>query len=133
MLSLLRGLVIPPVFMDDERTRQAGLLNTMTLALMCIALVSGPIYAWAAANPMLLVPATLLMMAAWVARSLNRRGHTTASSVMVLTTIYLGVSAAVVTFGGLEGPVYAAYSLGIIAAALLLGSRAAGVMTAGAP
>ena len=129
MLSFLRKLVIPPVFRDDEQTRQAGLLNTMTLALMGLALVSGPIYAWAASNPLLLLPAAMLLLGAGVARLLNRRGLTAASSVTILTTIFLGVTVAVATLGGLGGPVYAAYSLGIIAAALLLGSWAAGVMT----
>ncbi|MGB0591066.1 MAG: putative bifunctional diguanylate cyclase/phosphodiesterase [Myxococcota bacterium] len=128
LLAKLRPFVIPPVFLDEEQTRRAGLVNTVTLTVMGIALLCGPLYALALGSTAILVPAGLMIAIGGWACQLNRRGHVHWAAGTVTATLFVTLSVCILAFGGLQSPLYSAYAACIVVAGLLLGGKSAMVV-----
>ena len=125
LLATLRPLIIPPVFLDEEETRRAGLVNTVTLTLIAIASLCGPIYALALGSPTILAPAIgMTLIGAWCCY-INRSGNVRWAAFTVTATLFVTVSVCILAFGGLQSPLYSAYAACIVVAGLLLGGPAA--------
>jgi len=125
LVSRLRPFVIPPVFLDEEKTRRAGLVNTVTLTVMALAMLCGPIYALALGSPAVIAPMAMLVAASLFACHLNRRGQTLWAASLVTATLFATISTCILSFGGLGSPLYAAYTICIVVAGLILGGRVA--------
>ncbi|MDP6943093.1 MAG: EAL domain-containing protein, partial [Myxococcota bacterium] len=124
-------MVVPPVFLDEEKTRQAGLVNTVTLTVSALVLLCGPLYALALDSWAILVPTAMVAATSLFACHINRKEHTDWAGVLVTASLFVTISTCVVAFGGLSNPIYSAYCVCIVVAGLLLGGRAA-LVVAGA-
>jgi len=125
LLATLRPLIIPPVFIDEEETRRAGLVNTVTLTLIAIASLCGPIYAAALGSASILAPAGGMVAIGIWAAYLNRCGNVRWAALTVTASLFVTVSVCVLAFGGLQSPLYSAYAACIVVSGLLLGGPAA--------
>ena len=125
LLAALRPLIIPPVFIDEEETRRAGLVNTVTLTLIAIASLCGPIYALALGSASILAPAGGMIAIGCWSSHLNRCGNVRWAALTVTASLFVTVSVCVLAFGGLQSPLYSAYAACIVVAGLLLGGPAA--------
>ena len=119
-----------PVFADDEKTREARLLHSVSWSFLVI--VTGGV-----TSLMVLLPETpyrwdTIFVGAVIsglsALVLNRVGRTRLASFLLLTTLWLLASWNALTAGGIRAPGITAYLCIILAAGLLLGERAGIVM-----
>jgi GAF domain-containing protein len=129
MVSGITEFLAPPVFEGDEgKTRIARMLNTMlltvlgillalALALVLLRLPMRSMIVIGAAGLPVILPLILL-----------RRGRVTAASVIFCASLWLLDALLAFLLGGVSSPVAAGLILNVIAAGLLLGSRASFVM-----
>jgi two-component system cell cycle sensor histidine kinase/response regulator CckA len=125
MLEMLRQLVASPVFEgDDEKTRTASLLNTVSLVLLATQLVAVfvPVYYGPASRRLLLAGSLAAVTIA--VQALMRRGNVRSGSYLFVSCLWLALTVAAVTGGGLRAPAFGGYVIPIMCAGLLLGYRA---------
>jgi PAS domain S-box-containing protein len=124
--SLRKWFFTPPTFDDEEETRLAGLLHTLLLGAVGLAVlyaVAAPIFY---DHPLPLLIAAGIMILAWLATLLLlRRGQVRQAGALFLATFWVAVTGMAVVYGGLRGSAVVAYPVVIFAAGLLLGIRAA--------
>ena len=109
----------PSVFVgDEEKTRNAQLLNVITISSFLAALIYEWIlpeertqYAWVAAGVSLL---------AWL---LMKRGYIRWASILLVSGLSIAIAFAVIAAGGVYAPEYAAFVVPILFSGLLLGWR----------
>lgn len=136
MLAWLKQLFVPLVFEDEEKTRVARLLNTVVLAVLAGAVVitlaalavfgvrsdAETAYTLISGIVMTVSLAGLLILA--------RRGKLWLVSVVLLTFSWTVVTLWIYTVSGIASDSSAlAYALIVVLAGLLLGGRAAMIMT----
>ncbi|HMR67256.1 MAG TPA: hypothetical protein PKE64_24865, partial [Anaerolineae bacterium] len=115
-----------PVFADHEKTRVAGLLNTILLACLVILGLLFLVMALAGvADEQNLVVVAVTAALLLPVRALMQRGQVRWASVLLATIIVVNVSIAIYFAGTIRDPVTAGYLAAIIGAGLLLGTRAA--------
>jgi PAS domain S-box-containing protein len=129
MIHQIGQLLAPPVFEDEEKTRRAGLLNVILLAIFVIALlltlstqlfrVSEPTIPGRVAVGAI---TAALVLAIWL---MMRRGHVTLASVLVASMLLVNTTIAVYFIGTIRAPMAANYIVCIVIAGLLVGGRAA--------
>jgi PAS domain S-box-containing protein len=109
---------------DEDKTRTASLLNTISLVLLATQVISifAPVYYGPAARRFLLAGSLGAMTIA--VQTLMRRGHVRAGSYLFVLSMWLGLALAAVTGGGLRAPAFAGFVIPIMCAGLLLGHRA---------
>lgn len=133
MLGLLRALVTPPTFDDDEKTRQARLAYLVSLvisvfalayAVYRVALTSGD---WDAVVlvPFLGAGLVSLLAAYWV-----RRGRVRLASLILVLIVWLGFAWLSANLGGVRDPGYAGLIVVVVLAGLLLGGTASLIVIA---
>lgn len=117
----------PPIFVDDEKTRRAGVLHIIlwvlagaVAVLMLIGLLTSPVP----------LPAFLIGLATEAVTFgllwLNRRGHVRRASFLLAFALWVIVTASVWFLGGpYTSPTISGYLVVIVSAGLLLGGRAA--------
>ncbi|MCL4870896.1 MAG: GAF domain-containing protein [Anaerolineae bacterium] len=134
MFKTIREFLAPPIFADEEKTRQASLLNIILIAVIVVLIfANGSSLIISLINNQGLTNLTgsvvgIVIMG--VGFYLMRQGYVSLSSILLI-----GVMIGVVTFGflssnGARSPIVVGYMLAIIAAGLLLSGRGA-VIAAG--
>lgn len=129
MLTRIKNIVAAPVFDDREKTRTAGLLNTILWGLMTILLAASPVLiAVNESRADVIMTAGLIagftvvdLVSLW----LLRRGHVQTASVLLCTLSFLTIAAATFIFGGIRSNASAGYLAVIFTSGLLLGQRGA--------
>jgi PAS domain S-box-containing protein len=120
-----RRFFAPPTFEDEEKTRVAGLLNTVLLGAMATAVLYGILAPILYENALPLLATAGSVIPAWFgALLLLRRGRVQQAGMLFLVVLWLAVTAMVIVYGGLGGSAVVTYLVVIFAAGLLLGTRA---------
>lgn len=131
MLAVLRQLLAPPMFEDDEATRTAGLLNVILLASLAVTTAYSLTLPFISPRPgPLLVSYAILIGLELSAFILMRRGRVRSASTLFVVAGWLVVTVGTFAFGGIRSSSYSAYMILILVAGLLLGARA-GLIAAG--
>jgi PAS domain S-box-containing protein len=127
MLSRIRHLFAAPVFEDEEKTRTAGMLNTILLVLLVSTLAILPILSipFSAYTVIDLLIGGVLVTAILGLQFLMRRGHVRIASVLLSCTLLVIVTSSLTMIGGIRNNASTIYFLVVAVAALLLGGRAA--------
>jgi len=130
MRTFIERYFLAPIFPDEEETRQARLLHIMRRGMMLV------LFANCLVNTILL-PANatrwLVIGGAGIVSNLvvihlNRRGRTRLAGSVLLALLWLIVTLAAVTAGGIKAPAARAYLLLVLFSGLLFGGRA-GIFT----
>lgn len=121
MINVIRQKLAPPIFEDEDKTRIAGVLNTILVALFVILIVLALITNY---------PLTMLITIAMAALTLAmwfvmRRGHVRLVSVLISSMLLIGISAIVYSNGTIRAPAASGYVATVVIAGLLIGNRAA--------
>ena len=127
----MRKLLTPPVFEDEEKTQTARLLHvilwTLILAVTSIAtmgIILVPEYVIRGGLIIGSVDATSLVLL-----GLTRRGYTRLTSILLVVSLWVIVTALALTANGVHAPAITGYLILVLIAGLLLGSQV-GVGTA---
>jgi GAF domain-containing protein len=136
--SWIKKLFAPPVFEgDDEKTRNAALLNILLWTMLAGILIVFPFLAFASTSFAALVW-TVVLVAAFALPIIGlmrmaRRGHVQRAGVLVALLLWLITTAGVVVFGGIRSTTAPVYLVAIFVTGLLLGRGAVtglGLLTA---
>jgi len=122
-LRQVAQLLAPPVFEDDEdKTRVAGLLNTISLTFLMVALIGGlaTLAQSLTSTNVAIVAAALVLIAA--VQALMRRGAVRAASLLMSAGLWLVLTYVSATGGGVMSSTLSSYILVILMAGLLAGS-----------
>jgi PAS domain S-box-containing protein len=125
MLDRIRRLVAAPVFEgDDEKTRTASSLNTVSLVLLGSQILALflPVYYGPASRRLVLAACTASI--SLVVQILMRRGLVRAGSYLFVAGLWIVLTLGAVTGGGVRAPAFAGYTIPLMCAGLLLGYRA---------
>ncbi len=131
MKSLIRGLA-PPIFENDEdKTREASVLNTLQLTMITVIILAAlaSVFAFAEKAGSLSVVAGLGVVMA-ISRILMYRGQLRAASLIVIAGLWILVTVLVALAGGMQS-IDAAYYLFLTTISGLLLGPAATVIMAG--
>lgn len=133
LLSLwakIRSFFAPPVFQDPEKTRVAGLLNVILSAFVLVGGLSLPgilfLPGASLMNQVLLATMVLVCLGLWF---LLRRGYVRQAGLLLVGFLFAGGVLSVYAVGTIRDPVAAMLVLCIVVAGLLVGRRAAYVMS----
>src|SRR5215471_14819716 len=136
MVDRIRRLVAPPVFEgDEEKTRTASSLNTVSLVLLGTQILALflPVYYGSASRRVLFAVSAASMSI--VVQILMRRGLVRGGSYLFVAGLWIALTLAAVTGGGVRAPAFAGYTIPLMCAGLLLWYRATlwtGIATVGA-
>jgi GAF domain-containing protein len=132
MHAQIRRFLAPPVFEDDEdKTRVAGLLNTILLAIVAIGVMYGIISLIAYPAPVrALVIIGVAVPLGLGALFLIRRGRVQLASVLLSSALWVIITLVALASGGVRTPGFSTYIAVTLIAGLLLGGRA-GIVFAG--
>jgi PAS domain S-box-containing protein len=121
---ILRLLASPTFESDEDKTRAASLLNAVSLVLLATQLVAliVPIYYGPALRRVVLTGSVAIMTLA--VQALMRHGRVRAGSYLFVSSLWLALTLAALTGGGLRAPAFAGYVIPVMCAGLLLGYRA---------
>ena len=122
--SRMRGLLAPPVFEDEEQSRQAGLLNVMLLASIAINILGGipAIYLERPLGDRFFSTSVGLVFQVIVLVLLRRR-HVRFASLFLLTGFWLTITWFSFFSGGIDSPLIGFYGVIVLGAGLLSGAR----------
>ena len=129
---MLRKLLTPPGFTDENQTATARMIHIITSIILVLMLVSTLALVWMLPQNTArwLMIMGMVVGAGLVALSLNAQGRTRAAGVLLVATLWAIITMSAWTGGGMHGPAVIAYLDLIFVAALVLGSRG-GVVIAG--
>jgi GAF domain-containing protein len=130
-MQKIKQFLAPPVFENEEKTRNAAILNAILIALMLIsfALVVG--LSTARYTDPGSVPVGAFITAISIAGLIFlRRGYVIQTSIFLVVLIWIAVSYLIYTSGGIQDVVTMVYILPIILATLLLNTRSGFIVTA---
>ena len=136
MVDQIGRLVAAPVFEgDDEKTRIASSLNTVSLVLLGSQILALflPVYYGPSSRRLVLAACTASI--SLVVQILMRRGLVRAGSYLFVAGLWIVLTLGAVTGGGVRAPAFAGYTIPLMCAGLLLGYRATlwtGLATVGA-
>ena len=122
----LRRLVAPPLFSGDEdKTRAAGLLNTVLLGLLAILLASSVTIPYAEEMRMGVVPLGAFFVLTLIALIVMRAGYVSVAAGLFSIMMWAFYAALLLVSGGVNGPMTSGPVLLVVIAGLLLGGRGA--------
>lgn len=131
MFKRLVAFLTPPIFQDEEQTRLASLLNTISLAVLATFVVVGVRVLFVADAPILVLQFVALgMVIRVVVLLLIHRGNLRFASGLLCAILWIIFTTAAALFGGTHSPGIAGYGIVILTAGLLLGTRAGVLFTA---
>ncbi len=130
MSERLRGLikhyVVPPIFDDEAKTRIAGLLNTILLVLMAVAVTYSAIAPIVDPSPAIALVVNGMMVLLYLGLlRLIRLGRVELAGLLLSSGVWVLVTLAAIAYGGVLTPGLFSYFSTILIAGLLLGRRAA--------
>jgi GAF domain-containing protein len=131
LVERIKAWLSPPVFPDnDERTRRAAFINAFLLAAFVILIVFSFSLPWSTQNLLPAITIVTLVIALVVFGLINiRRGNVESTAYLVTIFAWLVIAGASAYFGGVSSPLFASFIVVILAAGLLIGTRAAVVFT----
>jgi PAS domain S-box-containing protein len=124
MLGQMGKHLAPPVFEDEEQTRVAEVLNTISLTVLVLSIgfmvlapviSPNPLYSWAFTS--------VLVLSQLGALFLMRRGRVRLASQLLSTMLWLAVTVSAALAGGVRSASFGVFTLIILIAGLLLGWR----------
>jgi PAS domain S-box-containing protein len=131
MFTRIRHFLAPPVFEDEDKTRVAGLLNVISLAVLPLSVMYGIASLFIYPDPVpVLAFIGIVVLLGLGALSLMRSGRVRFACVSLSFALWGIVTLGVFDFGGVRGPSFSGYFVVILIAGLLLGGRA-GIAFAG--
>ncbi len=131
MPSSILSLLTAPAFADDEdKTRVASLLNTISLIILLADLVAGSLLIWREGGARSIVVTLGVFLLEIAVQWMLRRGWVMPAEVVQTTALWLSVTYIVVTGGGVRGTFFGGYTL-VILMSTLLGNRKMGMWFAG--
>jgi GAF domain-containing protein len=123
-MNWIRQFLVPPVLEDEDKTRVAGLLNTILLAMVVIAAVVGIFSLIGYLKPeRALVGLFAMILVRLGALFLMHRGHVRFISVLLSSAMWVAFTCMALASGGLSSSYLITYTTLILLAGLLLGSR----------
>jgi GAF domain-containing protein len=127
LIQRLRQWAVPPVFPgDEERTRQAAVLNSILIGAIVLSFLYGLSLPFTSVNFLPVAGIILAMLGVLSFGLFNiRRGHITATSFFLVIFAWLMAAGTSLMFGGVSGPVFSSFIVITIAAGLVIGFRAA--------
>lgn len=131
MRDWIRRMLAPPVFEDMQQTSAAGLLHTILLAMLvllsaataAILVVYGFPTEWV--GVLTIGMAVALIGGSLGLVELNRRGHVRLASTVLVTMLWLLVTVAMYSYGGLVDVTVSIHVLTVVMAGVLLSRGAA--------
>ncbi len=132
-ITHIKAFFAPPIFLDDEdKTRMAGVLNTLLLASMLFLTFTGSVlvpfvFAVKLYNGLLILA---LFLTSAIAYGLMQRGRVQLASRTFISGLWISFTAFLLFAGGMTSIAAVFYVAGAVMAGLLLGTRAAVVHTA---
>ncbi len=125
MMGWMKERLSPPVFEDPDKTRVAGLLNTMVLSLVAFALIYAVLAPFAYADPAPVLLSAGVVIPSWLAAFwLNRRGRVRMAGVLLLAVLWTVATGVALIYGGVSAAATGTYITIVFAAGLVLGSEA---------
>lgn len=132
-MTILKRLLAPPVFEDEVKTHQAYLLNIVLWGLVLVP-IPYVLYEWLSGSENTgpaLIQAGFGETVNFILLYMLRRGYVQAASVLQVCMFWLFFTVVAFTSDGIRGEAYLlGYPLVIVIAGILLGSRAAIIVTA---
>lgn len=125
MFKSIRAFLVPPLFEDEEQTRIASMLNAISLAILALFVVFGvtallttdtPLLALQFAALGVLIRAGVLGLIHWQRLRF--------ASVLLCVVLWIAITGIAALSGGIASPIVGGYAIVILAAGLLLGTRA---------
>ncbi|MGC9521072.1 MAG: GAF domain-containing protein [Anaerolineae bacterium] len=140
MVSWVKSLLTPPVFPDEEKTRQAQLAYVVAMLFVVAPGIYG-LYRWFGEAPTTSVTAEGAQWTAWLPPLgvsllsvflllMIRRGRVKLASGVLVLSVWLGFAVMSINLGGVRDASYSAYMMVIMLTGLLLGGRFTVVMVA---
>jgi PAS domain S-box-containing protein len=124
MFTQIRHFLAAPVFEDEDKTRVAGLLNTILLAVLALSVMYGIASLFVYPDPVpVLAFIGIVVLLGLGALSLMRSGRVRFACVSLSFVLWGIVTLGVFDFGGVRGPSFSGYFVVILIAGLLLGGR----------
>ncbi len=131
MLAQIKQALAPPIFQDEEQTRVARLLNGISLAILVMFIGAAIVTPFTTETPQPPMQAAafgaLVQLGVLI---LLRRRHIRLANWALCAALWVIVTVVSALFGGIGGPVAAAYGIVILVAGLLLGRRAGVIFAA---
>jgi len=121
MFNGIRRLASPPVFEDEDKTRQARLLNTVALAFLVVSVVGSLLMVIGAGMLSGLINGAAFALLELAVLFLLRRGRVLLAGIIQTGVLWLIVTAFNVAGDGLRAPTFSSYILVVLLASLLLG------------
>ena len=132
-MTILKRLLTPPVFEDEVKTRQAYLLNIVLWGLILVP-IPYVLYEWLSGSENVgraLIQAGFGEAVNFILLYVLHRGYVQAASILQVSMFWLFFTVSGIASGGVHGEAYLlGYPLVIVIAGILLGSRAAILVTA---
>jgi hypothetical protein len=126
MLDQIRRFFAPPVFQDDEKTRVAGLLNVIIIAIFVAAIVFPALLLSTGTIGAVEVTAGAVVAGLMFGlRYLMRHGRLLLAGIGAVLILYLVTTVLIIYDGTILNGLTAFYLLVVIMAALLTGNRSA--------
>jgi GAF domain-containing protein/DNA-binding response OmpR family regulator len=120
-----KRFITPPVFPDDENTRNARIVHAVLIVVLAVVALYGLVglvFGNDAASVILTVITLLLIIGIWI---LLQHGHVKAASLGLSIVLMINITLAVYITGSIRAPITAAYLLAIAIAGLLVSTQAA--------
>ncbi|HHJ05988.1 MAG TPA: PAS domain S-box protein, partial [Anaerolineae bacterium] len=130
MLSQIKRFLVAQTFEDEEKERQAGMLNTLLWAAAVLVVLYSLSIPFTIPNPtpvILLLGGVVLLLG--ITFFLMRQGKVKAASNVLAASLWAITAGTAVFFGGIISPSFASLVLIIFGAGFLLGTRAAVIYT----
>ncbi|MFL7795133.1 MAG: GAF domain-containing protein [Anaerolineae bacterium] len=127
----VKKVFAPPVFEDDEeKTRNAALLNTLLWVILGAIIVASYFQIRDSAAPGAKIAAAVMIYAVFVPALgglmwMSYRGHVRQASGILATLVWAVTTVTIIIFGGIRSTVSPAFFVSIFIAGLLVGWRAA--------
>lgn len=126
ILAWIRKLFAPPIFEDDEeKTRNAALLNILLWVVFWAIIVASPFQvadsATLGAAIATAVVIAVFVLALGVLIWMSRQGHVRQASRLLATLVWAVTTVAIIVFGGIRSTVTPAFFVAIFIAGLLMG------------
>ncbi len=129
--SWIKRLFAPPVFEgDEEKTRNAALLNTLLWVIFWAIIVASPSQIVESATPETAIWTAVMIYGAFALPVLgliwmSRRGHVWRAGGLLAILVWAVTTIAIIIFGGIRSTVTPAFFVAVFIAGLLMGWRAA--------
>jgi methyl-accepting chemotaxis protein len=121
MFDRIRQLAAPPVFTDDDKTRRAGLLNTVALAFLVVSVGGSLLMAVGLGQWSGLINGAVFLLLELAVLFLMRRGHVLPAGLLQVGLLWLIITVFNVIGDGVRAQTFSSCILVVLLASLLLG------------